>query len=104
MEEPLTQNNVVTCVYCGHEYPDGTPTSQHELLTAHIRVCLKHPMRRAEGRIIRLRNALRAVVGAASKEDLEGMRSTMPLLPIPEAERLTAVTAIDALLAELDEE
>ena len=39
---------VVTCVYCGQEYPPGTPTSQHELLTAHIKVCPKHPMRQLE--------------------------------------------------------
>ena len=40
------EQRVVTCVYCGHEYPPGTPTSgsQVEALTAHIRVCEKHPM------------------------------------------------------------
>lgn len=30
------ENRVVTCVYCGHEYPDQTPTSGAEVLTAHI--------------------------------------------------------------------
>ena len=38
----------VTCVYCGHEYPDGTPTSQDQQLTEHIKVCEKHPMRKLE--------------------------------------------------------
>ena len=46
-----TQPQVVTCVYCGQAYPPGTPTSQHELLTAHIKICEKHPMRVAEQRI-----------------------------------------------------
>ena len=41
-------DKIVTCVYCGREYPPGTPASQHELLTAHIRVCEKHPMREKE--------------------------------------------------------
>jgi len=36
---------VVTCVYCGHEYPDGTPTAKHKLLTDRIAKCEKHPMR-----------------------------------------------------------
>lgn len=39
---------VVTCVFCGHEYPDGTPTSQNDKLTEHIRACEKHPMREVE--------------------------------------------------------
>lgn len=35
---------VVTCVYCGLAFPSGTPTSQDERLTTHIRGCEKHPM------------------------------------------------------------
>lgn len=35
----------VTCVYCGHHYPDGTPATQDERLSRHIEVCEKHPMR-----------------------------------------------------------
>lgn len=46
-----TEQRVVTCVYCGHQYPDGTPTHQAELLTAHIKVCEKHPLREAEQRL-----------------------------------------------------
>jgi hypothetical protein len=38
------RTQVLTCVYCGHEYPPGTPKSNHESLTAHIEVCEKHPM------------------------------------------------------------
>lgn len=45
-ERKAIQENsrVLTCVYCGHEYPPGTPASNHEALTAHIQVCEKHPM------------------------------------------------------------
>lgn len=41
-------DRAVHCVYCGHTYEDGTPVSQDERLTAHIRVCEKHPMRALE--------------------------------------------------------
>ena len=34
---------VLTCVYCGHEYPPGTPASNHAALTAHVAVCEQHP-------------------------------------------------------------
>jgi hypothetical protein len=27
---------ILTCAYCGKEYPPGTPTSNHEALTEHI--------------------------------------------------------------------
>ena len=39
---------IVTCVYCGQEYPDGTPTSGANVLTEHIKACEKHPMRKLE--------------------------------------------------------
>lgn len=37
--------NILTCVYCGHQYPEGTPPSQHQILTDHIAKCPKHPMK-----------------------------------------------------------
>jgi len=42
----------VTCVFCGHEYPTGTPRTQAKLLAEHVADCPKHPAaafkRRAE--------------------------------------------------------
>ncbi len=35
----------LTCIYCGHAYPPGTPSHGAQVLTDHIRVCEKHPMR-----------------------------------------------------------
>lgn len=43
--EQLMSKRVLTCVYCGHEYPQDTPAHGHEILTAHIAVCEKHPVR-----------------------------------------------------------
>lgn len=37
--------SVVYCVYCGHEYPTGTPQAKAKVLTDHISTCEKHPMR-----------------------------------------------------------
>lgn len=46
--EPFQGSQVVTCVYCGHEYPHGTPAAKAQALTDHIKVCEKHPMRERE--------------------------------------------------------
>lgn len=62
---------VLTCVYCGEAYPPGTPDHGAEVLTAHVRVCAKHPMREAEAEIARLRErdaAWRRATGCADPE------------------------------------
>lgn len=94
--------SVVTCVYCGHEYPDGTPTAKHDLLTAHIKVCEKHPMREAEARIGRLRKALSGLIGAETKEELEAMEAAMRMMPGIEADKIAGINAIHALLSEVN--
>jgi hypothetical protein len=38
--------NVLTCVFCGHAYPPGSPTHGADELTAHVKICKKHPMAR----------------------------------------------------------
>jgi len=94
--------SVVTCVYCGHEYPDGTPTAKHDLLTSHIKVCEKHPMREAESRIERLRKALSELIGAETKEELEAMEAAMRMMPGIEADKIAGINAIHALLSEVN--
>jgi hypothetical protein len=37
-------DNVVTCAFCGKQYPTGTPVTKHALLTEHIFQCEKHPI------------------------------------------------------------
>jgi hypothetical protein len=37
-------NNILTCVYCGMAYPEGTPPHGSKILTDHIKICEKHPM------------------------------------------------------------
>lgn len=50
------QHVVLTCVYCGHQYPPGTPAAMHPILTEHIAQCDKHPMRA----VVEERDELRA--------------------------------------------
>ena len=54
---PLTEG-VVTCVYCGMAYPQGTPTHGVAILTEHIKICPKHPMRDLETRLAATETAL----------------------------------------------
>ncbi len=42
-----SKHQILTCIYCGHEYPPNTPASNHATLNDHIRVCEKHPMKTA---------------------------------------------------------
>jgi hypothetical protein len=44
----LDEQRVLRCAFCDEKYPDGTPATQHELLTAHVKICPKHPMRVVE--------------------------------------------------------
>jgi hypothetical protein len=46
---------VLTCVYCGQEYPQDTPAWGSQVLTDHIKVCEKHPMRALEAENARLK-------------------------------------------------
>ena len=91
----------VTCVMCGMEYPPGTPTSQAEVLNAHIRVCEKHPMRQVEADKAKLRAALATLVGVDTKEELEQMEAVIRLSPAPAADKAGIIDAIHALLATL---
>ena len=94
-------SRVLTCVYCGHEYPQEAPTWGDEILTDHIRVCTKHPMRKAEADIALLRNALVGLVGASTREELEQIELAMRLVPAPEQDKAVTINAIHALLATL---
>ena len=92
--------NTLTCVYCGQEYPAGTPASGSEVsvLTDHIKVCEKHPMRKAEATITKLRGALIGLVGESSKAELEKMEMVLRRAPAPMADKAAAIGAIHALI------
>lgn len=67
----------LTCVYCGMEYPEGTPSWGSSVLTEHIKVCTKHPLRRAEETIVKLRGALSDLIGSEDMDEAQLMLDTM---------------------------
>lgn len=90
---------ILTCVYCGHEYPQDTPAAGSEILTEHIKVCERHPLRKAESDTAMLRTALVGLIGADSEQELRQMGATMLLLPAPDSTKAVIINAIHALLA-----
>lgn len=93
----------LTCVYCGSEYPEGTPPHGSQILTDHIKVCEKHPMRKLELDCAKLRKALVGLVGADTRPELEGMEAVMRALPIPDEDRMKTINAIHAIRDTLPE-
>ena len=90
--------NTLTCVYCGMAYPEGTPPHGAKILTDHIKICPKHPMREAEAKIVKLRNALANLVGASEKDELEAMENVLRNTPAPDSDKIAAINAIHVLL------
>ena len=91
-------SNILTCVYCGTAYPEGTPPAKAQILTDHIKVCPKHPMRKSEKTRKKLRSALAELVGASEKTELEAMEATIRLVPGPEKDKVAALNAIHVLI------
>ena len=94
----MDKGRVLTCIYCGMEYPQDTPSWGSDVLTEHIKVCEKHPMRKAENDIKKLRKALIGLIGAETAEELNQMELSLRLVPAPEADVIAAINAIHALL------
>ncbi len=89
--------NILTCVYCGMQYPEGTPPHGSQILTDHIKVCEEHPLRQAEVKIAKLRNALIGLVGASESDELERMEAAIRLMPVAEQDRANTLNAIHAI-------
>jgi hypothetical protein len=84
-------NNTLTCVYCRTAYPKGTPPHGAKILTDHIKICEKHPMKK-------IRKALADLIGASTKEELEAMELALRSTPGIEQDKIVAINAIHALL------
>lgn len=92
-------DTVVTCVYCGQEYPEGTPTAKAEILTKHIAVCEKHPMREAENKIQILRKALGGLmsINPDSLDEINQMELGIRMVSAPEEDKAVTINALNAL-------
>jgi oligoribonuclease NrnB/cAMP/cGMP phosphodiesterase (DHH superfamily) len=88
---------ILTCVYCGHEYPQDTPAAGDQVLTDHIRTCAKHPMREAQQAIAKLHSALAGLVGESTPQGLSQLEVGLKLVPMPATEKALMSAAIQAL-------
>lgn len=98
-DENTMSDRILTCVYCGHEYPQATPAWGDAVLTAHIAKCEKHPMRRTIEERNMLRAALVGLVGASEPAELREMELAMRALPASAEDKAAALDAIHALIA-----
>lgn len=102
MNPMSTEKRTLTCVYCGMAYPEGTPPHSADVLTSHIRICEKHPMRKCEEERSLLRAALVRLVGADGKAELDGIRVVLTgVVSMGSADAEAAIQGVDALLATL---
>ena len=88
---------VLNCVYCGHEYQDGTVAYKHRKLTEHLKICPDHPLRAAEEKVVKLRVALEGLLGATSVEELSQMETFMMTAPAADRDKAACLNAIEAL-------
>lgn len=97
---PSSIGTTLTCVYCGKAYPAGTPPhgEGEKVLTDHIKICERHPMRNLEVANQKLRTALEAFVGASTPGELNAMAEVIRAMPGNDSDRILALAAIQALL------
>lgn len=93
------ESRILTCVYCGHEYPQDTPAHGDKVLTDHIAGCEKHPMLLLIQQRDQLRGALAALIGASSNEELDAMEISVRSITGCDEDRAAALNAIHALRA-----
>ena len=92
------EKRVLTCVYCGMAYPQDTPAWGSQILTDHIKVCEKHPMRKLEAQKALLRKALIGLIGGVeSKMELDNMEVMIRLAQVPDIDKAVSINAIQAL-------
>lgn len=93
----MNEPRILTCVYCGMEYPQDTPAWGDKVLTDHIKICKKHPMRKLEENYQMVRKALVGLVGAETEKELDEMEAGIRTLPVSDHDRMVTINAIDAL-------
>lgn len=98
----MGEGRILTCVYCGMQYPQDTPAWGDKILTDHIKVCEKHPMRKMEADYQKVRTALVGLIGIDTKEELDAMEFTIRASPVPDVDKAIAINAITALRETLE--
>jgi hypothetical protein len=101
----VAQGRILTCVYCAQEYPQGTPAHGDAVLTEHIKVCAKHPMREAEAKIAKLRSSLLRLAGAYEADGFTLLNlSAAAWIGMPDGPTKTALVEAMRVLEETAED
>lgn len=96
--------NTLTCVYCGTNYPEGTPPWGSQVLTDHIKVCKKHPMREVEETNRKLRSALSGLMGSEEEIELKAIAADAEAdRDMPEEDKAPILNAIQVFLDTIEE-
>ena len=88
----------LTCVYCGTTYPEGTPPFGSKILTDHIRVCEKHPMRDLEIRYAKVRGAMLRMAGVSDMSECKAMICALNTIPGNDEQKAAAINLLEVLL------
>jgi len=94
------EQKVLTCVFCGQEYPVGTKAHGEQILVDHIKVCEKHPLRAAEATIKKLQSVLMAYSHCTTKEELIGVRDYL-MSQSDHEDKEVAIAGVNTLLETL---
>jgi hypothetical protein len=91
-------SRVLTCAFCGEEYPQDTPAAGAQVLVDHIRTCGKHPMRELEARHKRLTDAAYVMIDCATEDEARALLAVMKLMPQDNEDVCKAIGLVTALL------
>ncbi len=91
---------ILTCVYCGHQYQDGTPAAKHAALTEHIQTCEQHPLTALRQKVKvfcdHMAEALGAEPLAEEEHDLDVLAETLITRLKAQAQDIAAENLRDA--------
>lgn len=90
---------VLTCAFCGAEYPVGTPSAGAVVLADHIRVCERHPMHELEARHKRLCAAVYEMIGCDTADEARELTKVLGVFATVDPDARKALALIEALIA-----
>lgn len=100
----MNDSRILTCVYCGMEYPQDTPSHGASVLTEHIKVCEKHPMRGMELENKKMLKLITDLVGSDNITELNSMELQLRTADfIPEKDKCDMINSINFLREKLKE-
>lgn len=87
----------IICKYCSYAYPKAALSNIKGAIANHTQICDHCSLHQAELKIEKLRSALAGLIGAETKEELDGMELALRTIPTPASDKAAMIDAIDAL-------